>query len=275
MQTLRIVLLSVAFVIAGVACFTPSTAAQDASLALVNNLPGQNSYGGWNDWPYGSAQLSRSSNYAAQLFTSGGSSYPNQSLTVTLWSQTLSGTAAMPVRIYTGDSNAPGFDPGNPASNLVTPLSFQGAFNIADGTPVASPSPSNAYLNRYASVSTVNLSAGTNYWVVALGLDGSDFVWDSGTSQAPVVTAPPGTTFGSGFAWGSNAQWDGSSWQPYNSSQALMMEVQIVPEPSTAASALLIMTAAGSLWRWGKPRRARTVAGENRSRPRFSPTVTG
>ncbi|MBU6309602.1 MAG: hypothetical protein KJS77_07660 [Planctomycetes bacterium] len=264
---MRIVLLCIGFVLVGMACFTPSTAAQDAALVLVNNLPGQNSYGGWNDWPYGSAQLSRSSNYAAQLFTSGGSSYPNQSLTVTLWSQTLSGTAAMPLRIYTGDSNAPGFDPGNPASNLVTPLSFQGAFNIADGTPVASPSTSNAYLNRYESVSAVTLSAGTNYWVVALGLDGSDFVWDSGTSQVPVITAPPGTTFGSGFAWGSNAQWDGSSWQPYNSSQALMMEVQVVPEPSSAASALLIMTAAGALWRLGNPGRQRPVASKNRSRP--------
>jgi len=251
---MRIFLLTVGFVLVGTAGFTPRTAAQAAELALVNNLPGQNPYGGWNDWPYGSVQLSGSSNYAAQLFTSGGSTYPDQSLTVTLWSQTLSGTAAMPLRIYTGDANAPGFDPGNPASNLVTPLSFQGAFNIADGTPVASPSTSNAYLNRYESVSAVTLSAGTNYWVVALGLDGSNFVWDSGTSQVPVVTAPPGTTFGSGFAWGSNAQWNGLSWQAYNSSQALMMEVQIVPEPSSAASALLIMTAVGGLWCLRNPR---------------------
>ena len=48
-----------------------------------------------------------------------------------------------------------------------------------------------------------------------------------------MTNAPPGTTFGSGFAWGSNAQWDGSSWQPYNTGEALMMEVQAVPEPST------------------------------------------
>ena len=87
------------------------------------------------------------------------------------------------------------------------------------------------------------MSAGINYWVVASGLDGSDFVWDSGTNQVPVTNAPPGTSFGSGFAWGSNAQWDGSSWQPYNSSEALMMEVQVVPEPSTYA--LLAIALAG------------------------------
>lgn len=214
----------------------------DAS-TLVNNLPGQNPYGGWNDWPFGSAQLTNTSNHAAQLFTSGGSNYVSQPLTVTIWSQTLSGAAAMPLSIYTGSSTAPGFDPGNPADNLVAPLSFQGAFNIADGTPVASPTVSNAYLNRYASASVLSLSAGINYWVVASGLDGSNFVWDSGTNQVPVTNAPPGTTFGSGFAWGSNAVWDGASWQPYDSGQALMMEVQVVPEPSTYA--LLALAVSG------------------------------
>ena len=67
-------------------------------------------------------------------------------------------TAAMPLRVSTGDANAPDFDPGNPASNLVIPLSFQGVFNISDLTPVASPSTSNAYFNRYKSVSSVTLS---------------------------------------------------------------------------------------------------------------------
>ena len=235
--------LVVASILAAATLFSPLSSARADASTLVNNLPGQNSYGGWNDWPFGSAQLTNSSNHAAQRFTSGGSNYINQLLTVTLWSQTLAGAAAMPLSIYTGSSTAPGFDPGNPSNNLVTQLGFQGAFDIADGTLVASPTTSNAYLNRYASASALTLSAGLNYWVVASGLDGSDFVWDSGPDQIPVTNAPPGTTFGSGFAWGSNAQWDGSSWQPYNSSEALMMEVQVVPEPSTYA--LLAIALAG------------------------------
>ena len=240
---MRPITLAVASILAAAIFFSPGSSARAEASTLVNNLPGQNSYGGWNDWPFGSAQLTNSGNFAAQRFTSGGSNYINQLLTVTLWSQTLSGAAAMPLSIYTGSSTAPGFNPGNPSNNLVTQLGFQGAFNIADGTLVASPTTSNAYLNRYASASALTLSAGINYWVVASGLDGSDFVWDSGTNQVPVTSAPPGTTFGSGFSWGSNAQWDGVSWQPYNSSEALMMEVQVVPEPSTYA--LLAIALAG------------------------------
>ena len=240
---MRPITLAVASILAAAALFSPLSSAQADASTLVNNLPGQNSYGGWNDWPFGSAQLTNLGNFAAQRFTSGGSNYINQLLAVTLWSQTLSGAAAMPLSIYTGSSAAPGFDPGNPSNNLVTQLGFQGAFDIADGTLVASPTTSNAYLNRYASASALTLSAGINYWVVASGLDGSDFVWDSGTNQVAVTNAPPGTTFGSGFAWGSNAQWDGVSWQPYNSSEALMMEVQVVPEPSTYA--LLAIALAG------------------------------
>ena len=235
--------LVVALILAAATLFSPLSSARADAPTLVNNLPGQNSYGGWNDWPFGSAQLTNSSNYAAQRFTSGGSNYINQLLTVTLWSQTLAGVAAMPLSIYTGSSTAPGFDPGNPSNNLVTQLGFQGAFDIADGTLVASPTTSNAYLNRYASASALTLSAGLNYWVVASGLDGSDFVWTPAPTRFPVTNAPPGTTFGSGFAWGSNAQWDGSSWQPYNSSEALMMEVQAVPEPSSYA--LLAIALAG------------------------------
>jgi len=240
---MRPVTFAAATVLAAAALFSSVGPVQADASTLANNLPGQNPYGGWNDWPFGSAQLTNSSNYAAQRFTSGGSNYINQLLTVTLWSQTLAGAAAMPLSIYTGSSIAPGFDPGNPSNNLVTQLGFQGAFDIADGALVASPTTSNAYLNRYASASALTLSAGLNYWVVASGLDGSDFVWDSGTNQIPVTNAPPGTTFGSGFSWGSNAQWDGAEWQPYNSGEALMMEVQAVPEPSTYA--LLAIALAG------------------------------
>jgi|GEM_PF-5970180 len=227
--------LVVASILAAATLFSPLSSARAQASTLVNNLPGQNSYGGWNDWPFGSAQLTNSTNFAAQRFTSGGSNYTDQLLTVTLWSQTLAGAVAMPLSIYKGSPTSPGFVPGNPSNNLVAQFVFQGAFNIADGTLVASPTTSNAYLNRYASPSALALLAGINYWVVVSGLDGSDFVWDSGTNQAPVTNAPPGTSFGSGFAWGSNAQWDGSSWQPYNAGQALMMEVQSVPEPSTYA----------------------------------------
>ena len=93
--------LVVALILAAATLFSPLSSARADAPTLVNNLPGQNSYGGWNDWPFGSAQLTNSSNYAAQRFTSGGSNYINQLLTVTLWSQTLAGVAAMPLSIYT------------------------------------------------------------------------------------------------------------------------------------------------------------------------------
>jgi len=96
---MRPITLAVASILAAAIFFLPGSSARAEASTLVNNLPGQNSYGGWNDRPFGSAQLTNSGNFAAQRFTSGGSNYINQLLAVTLWSQTLSGAAAMGERL--------------------------------------------------------------------------------------------------------------------------------------------------------------------------------
>ena len=74
--------LAVASLLAAATLFSPVNSARADASTLVNNLPGQNSYGGWNDWPFGSAQLTNASNYAAQRFTSGSSNYINQLLRI-------------------------------------------------------------------------------------------------------------------------------------------------------------------------------------------------
>ncbi len=167
-------------------------AANARGAILTDNLPPITTNGG-------GTELIDSSGLLAQHFTTGEGDCILSA--VTLYMLRSAGTGSMGVGIYTGTATEPN------TNNLVGNLVLNGSYTNS----LAS--------TKYIPPSSISLSNGVNYWVVARGADDTTFAWG--------FTDEGSQTNHNGVGWSSNKAFWVGSWIP-DGTMPFQMKVEVL-----------------------------------------------